>query len=45
MRKNVRHLFLFVLIVLSLSASKHKTTIFMIGDSTMANKSYDNEKP
>ena len=45
MRKNVRHLFLFVLVVLSLSASKHKTTIFMIGDSTMANKSYDNEKP
>ena len=30
---------------LMLSAGKHKTTIFMIGDSTMANKPYDNEKP
>ncbi len=27
------------------AAQKQKTTIFMIGDSTMANKPIDNEKP
>lgn len=45
MRKTVLHLFLLVLAVLSLSPTSHKITIFMIGDSTMANKPCDNEKP
>ena len=33
-----------LLLVLFISA-RHQTTIFMIGDSTMANKPYDNENP
>ena len=45
MRKTTLHLSLLVFFVLTLSATKHKTTVFMIGDSTMANKPYDNEKP
>lgn len=34
-----------VVVVASLSATKRKTTIFMIGDSTMANKSITNGNP
>lgn len=45
MRKSIHILSLAVLLVLVLSASKKTVTIFMIGDSTMANKPYDNEKP
>ena len=45
MRKTTQHLLFLVFLVLTLSATKHKTTIFMIGDSTMANKPYDKEKP
>ena len=45
MRKIGLHVSLLLLVVMALSATKHKITIFMIGDSTMANKPYDNEKP
>ena len=45
MKIKVQHIIIIVLAVLAMSATKHKTTIFMIGDSTMANKPYDNEKP
>ena len=45
MRKHTVNFLLLALLALLLSASKSKTTIFMIGDSTMANKPYDNEKP
>ena len=44
-----KHTLLFLLIaglaVVLVAARKEKTTIFMIGDSTMANKPIDNEKP
>jgi len=33
-----------LVMLLVLTSSRHQTTIFMIGDSTMANKPYDNEK-
>ena len=45
MKKYSISLALLLFAVFALSAMKHKTTIFMIGDSTMANKAYDNEKP
>lgn len=45
MRKSITTIALLAMLIMALSASKHKTTIFMIGDSTMANKPYDNEKP
>ena len=43
-----RYLIILYSVVLTLclaSSSKHPITIFMIGDSTMANKAIDNEKP
>lgn len=45
MRKFVRLFTFACLLMMLLSAGKSKITIFMIGDSTMANKPYDNEKP
>ncbi len=46
--KTLRRSFTFPIICLMLvllTSARHQTTIFMIGDSTMANKPYDNEKP
>ncbi len=45
MKNRFSHFLILVLAVMAFSAGKHRTTIFMIGDSTMANKPFDNEKP
>ena len=34
-----------LLVLVSLTSGRKQVTVFMIGDSTMANKSYDNSKP
>ena len=45
MRKISLVLSVALLILFTMGAGKKKITVFMIGDSTMANKPYDNEKP
>ncbi len=45
MRKISLVLSVALLIMFTMGAGKKKITVFMIGDSTMANKPYDNEKP
>ena len=45
MRKFFPMLAMLALVALITAGNKPKTTVFMIGDSTMANKPYDNQKP
>lgn len=47
MKSPSKYLVLFILCLLLalFTSARHQTTIFMIGDSTMANKPYDNENP
>lgn len=45
MKKHTTFILLAILCMMVTAAKKEKITIFMIGDSTMANKAIDNEQP